>query len=106
LVMPNEKTAKQIVDLRLQRQRERDEAKRSKVMLDDIFSKIKEGEIKDLNIILKADVQGSLEALKASLQKLTNQEVKVNIIHDGVGGINESDVLLALASKAIISVLM
>lgn len=102
IVLPNEKLAKQIVELRLQRQREKDEAAKAKLSLDDIFNKIKEGEIKELNIILKADVQGSLEALKTSLVKLSNSEVKVKIIHDGVGGINESDVLLALASKAII----
>ncbi len=102
IVLPNEKLAKQIADLRLQRQREKDEAAKAKLTLDDIFNKIKEGEIKDLNIILKADVQGSLEALKSSLVKLSNSEVKVKIIHDGVGGINESDVLLALASKAIV----
>ncbi|MCA1927180.1 MAG: translation initiation factor IF-2 [Calditerrivibrio sp.] len=102
IIMPNEKLAKQITDIRLQKQREKEESARAKLTLNDIFSKIKEGEIKDLNIILKADVQGSLEALKASLQKLSNSEVKVKIIHDGVGGINESDVLLALASKAII----
>lgn len=102
IIMPNEKLAKQIADIRLQKQREKDESAKAKLTLNDIFSKIKEGEIKDLNIILKADVQGSLEALKASLQKLSNSEVKVRIIHDGVGGINESDVLLALASKAII----
>ncbi|MCX8085172.1 MAG: translation initiation factor IF-2 [Calditerrivibrio sp.] len=102
LVVPNEKIAKQIVDIRLQKQREKDEAAKAKLTLDDIFNKIKEGEIKDLNIILKADVQGSLEALKSSLVKLSNSEVKVKIIHDGVGGINESDVLLAMASKAII----
>ncbi|ADR19208.1 translation initiation factor IF-2 [Calditerrivibrio nitroreducens] len=102
IVLPNEKLAKQIVEIRLQKQREKDEAARAKLSLDDIFNKIKEGEIKDLNIILKADVQGSLEALKSSLAKLSNSEVKVKIIHDGVGGINESDVLLALASKAII----
>jgi translation initiation factor IF-2 len=102
LVMPNEKLAKQIVDIRLHKKREKDEAAKAKLTLDDIFNKIKEGEIKELNIILKADVQGSLEALKASLTKLSNAEVKVKVIHDGVGGINESDVLLALASKAII----
>ncbi|MEF3254605.1 MAG: translation initiation factor IF-2 [Deferribacterales bacterium] len=102
LVVPNEKLAKQITDIRLKKQQEKEEAAKAKLSLEDIFNKIKEGEIKELNIILKADVQGSLEALKSSLQKLSNSEVKVKIIHDGVGGINESDVLLAIASKAII----
>jgi translation initiation factor IF-2 len=66
------------------------------------MERIKEGQIKELNIIIKADVQGSLEALKSSLAKLSNQEVKVNIVHDATGGITESDVVLAVASKAII----
>ncbi len=73
-----------------------------KVSLDDLFSRIQEGNMKDLNIIVKADVQGSAEAVKASLEKLTNEEVRVRVIHSGVGGINESDVMLAEASGAII----
>ncbi len=73
-----------------------------KVSLDDLFSRIQEGNMKDLNIIVKADVQGSAEAVKASLEKLTNEEVRVRVIHNGVGGINESDVMLAEASGAII----
>jgi len=73
-----------------------------KVSLDDLFSRIQEGNIKDLNIIVKADVQGSAEAVKASLEKLSNEEVRVRVIHNGVGGINESDVMLAEASGAII----
>ncbi len=73
-----------------------------KVSLDDLFSRIQEGNVKDLNIIVKADVQGSAEAVKASLEKLTNEEVRVRVIHNGVGGINESDVMLAEASGAII----
>ena len=72
------------------------------VTLNDLFDKIKEGELLDLNIILKADVQGSAEALKNSLLKLSNSEVNVKVIHDGTGGISESDVLLAVASKALI----
>lgn len=75
---------------------------RQKVTLDAIFDQIKEGNIKDLNIIVKADVQGSVEAIKQSLIKLSNDEVAVKIIHGGVGNINESDVILASASKAII----
>jgi len=73
-----------------------------KVSLEDLFSKIKQGELKDLNIIVKADVQGSAEAIKASLEKLTNEEVRVRVIHSGVGAINESDVMLASTSGAII----
>ncbi len=73
-----------------------------KVSLDDLFEQIKQGEVKDLNIIVKADVQGSAEALKASLEKLSNDEVRVNMIHTGVGAINESDVLLASTAGAII----
>jgi translation initiation factor IF-2 len=77
-------------------------AKTIKVSLEDLFSKIKQGELKDLNIIVKADVQGSAEAIKTSLEKLTNEEVRVQVIHSGVGAINESDVMLAATSGAII----
>ena len=73
-----------------------------KVSLEDLFSKIKQGELKDLNIIVKADVQGTAEAIKASLEKLTNEEVRVRVIHSGVGAISESDVMLASTSGAII----
>ncbi len=73
-----------------------------KVTLEDLFSRIQQGELKNLNIIVKADVQGSAEALKASLEKLTNEEVRVRVIHSGVGAINESDVMLAATSGAII----
>ncbi len=84
---------------------EKEQAMRSNkknVSLEEIFEQIKEGEIKDLNIIIKADVHGSIEALKQSLEKLSNEEVRVNIIHSQVGAIKESDVLLASASNAII----
>lgn len=73
-----------------------------KVSLEDLFTQIKEGELKDLNIIVKADVQGSAEAIKASLEKISNEEVRVRIIHSGIGAINESDVMLAATSGAII----
>ena len=73
-----------------------------KVSLEDIFAQIKDGEIKDLNIILKADVQGSIEAIRQSLEKLSNDEVRVSIIRTAVGGIKEADVMLAAASNAII----
>ncbi|MBQ6867759.1 MAG: translation initiation factor IF-2, partial [Clostridia bacterium] len=70
--------------------------------LDNLFSHIEQGAIKDLNIIVKADVHGSAEAVKASLEKLSNEEVRVKVIHSGVGGINDTDVMLASASSAII----
>ena len=75
---------------------------KAKMSLDDLFSKIKEGNLKELNLIIKADVQGSVEAVKQSLLKLSNDEVVVKVIHGGVGAINESDVILASASNAII----
>ena len=78
------------------------EETKSKVSLDDLFSKIQEGNLKELNILVKAYVQGSVEAMKQSLLKLSNDEVVVKIIHGGVGAINESDVTLASASNAII----
>jgi len=73
-----------------------------KVSLEDLFTRIQQGELKDLNIIVKADVQGSAEAIKASLEKITNEEVRVRVIHSGVGAINESDIMLASTSGAII----
>jgi len=73
-----------------------------KVSLEDLFSRIQQGELKDLNIIVKADVQGSAEAIKTSLEKITNEEVRVRVIHSGVGAINESDIMLASTSGAII----
>ncbi|MBQ9321803.1 MAG: translation initiation factor IF-2, partial [Eubacterium sp.] len=78
------------------------EETRSRMSLDDLFSQIHEGDVKDLNIVVKADVQGSVEAVRQSLEKLSNEEVAVKIVHGGVGAINESDVTLAVASNAII----
>ena len=74
----------------------------TRISLDDINSQIKAGNLKELNIIIKADVQGSVEAVKQSMLKLSNEEVEVKVIHGGVGAINESDVILASASNAII----
>ncbi|MEC9492377.1 translation initiation factor IF-2 [Flexistipes sp.] len=102
IVTQDEKTAKQVASMRHDKKKEKELAERSKVSLNDLFDRIKEGEISELNIVIKADVQGSLEALKNSLLKLSNPEVKLNIIHGGVGGINESDILLASASNAIV----
>ena len=100
-VVTDERMAKELAS---QRKAERKDAVSSvnRVTLEDLFSQIKEGEIKDLNIIVKADVQGSAEAIKASLEKITNEEVRVKVIHSGVGAVSERDVMLAAASGAII----
>ncbi len=73
-----------------------------RLSLDALFSQMSEGSIKDLNIVIKADVQGSVQAVKQSLEKLSNEEVQVKVIHGGVGAVTESDILLAAASNAII----
>ena len=101
----NEKEARNFADTFISEGREKllDASKaKSKMSLDDLFSQIQAGDVKELNIIVKADVQGSVEAVKQSLVKLSNDEVVVKIIHGGVGAINESDVILASASNAII----
>ncbi len=98
----DEKTAKEIALQRQQIRREQDMRKVKHMSLDDISRQMALGEIAELNLIIKGDVDGSIEALSGSLQKLSNEEVKVNIIHTGVGAISESDVLLASASNAII----
>ncbi len=98
----DEKTAKQLVSKRKADVRRNLVKQGAKVTLEDLFGQIKEGQIKDLNIIVKADVQGTLEALKNSLEKIANEEVKVKIIHASTGGIKESDVTLASVSNAII----
>ena len=98
----DEKLAKSIAEHRIEQQRN-ELIKSKKVSLDDLFNQIQAGEIKDLNIVIKADVQGSVEALKGSLEALNkNDEVRVNITHSGVGAINESDIELATASNALI----
>ena len=101
-VASDERAARQLSEKRAVKRREVELKKIVKVSLEDLFSQIQEGEIKDLNIIIKADVQGSVEALRESLLKLENEEVRVQVIHGGVGAINESDVMLASASNAII----
>ncbi len=99
----NEKEARQISEAFITRGKEKLIADtRSRMSLDDLFNKMQEGNLKELNLIIKADVQGSVEAVKASLLKLSNEEVVVKCIHSGVGAINESDVILASASNAII----
>lgn len=101
-VAVDEKQARILAERRQQELRGQSLKKNPHVSLEDLFNQIKEGEIKDLNIIVKADVHGSIEALKASLLKLTNDEVRVNVIHANVGTISENDILLASASNAII----
>ncbi len=98
----DEKKAKAVVEKRKEKIKEDSIKSRSAVSLDALFDQIKQGEVKDLNIIVKADVQGSVEAVKQSLTKLSNEEVRVCCIHGGVGGVTESDVMLAAASNAII----
>ena len=98
----DEKTAHKLVEKRKAKARAELIKKGSTVTLDDLFSQIKEGEMKELNVIIKADVQGSVEAIKDSLVKLSNEEVRVRPIHCAAGGINESDVTLAKVSNAII----
>ncbi|TGE35304.1 translation initiation factor IF-2 [Desulfosporosinus fructosivorans] len=102
-VVADEKLARQITSARIS-VRKVEESKKTvvKVSLEDLFEKIKEGEIKELNIIIKADVQGSVEALRQSLLRLSTDEVRVNPIHGGVGAINKNDIMLASASNAII----
>ena len=98
----DEKLARELVEQRKEEARAKANAPVTKVSLEDLFSQIQAGEMKNLNIIVKADVQGSVEAVKASLEKLSNDEVRVRVIHGGVGAINESDVMLASTSQAII----
>ncbi len=98
----DERLARELVEQRKTEERAKANAPVQKVSLEDLFSQIQAGEVKDLNIIVKADVQGSAEAVKASLEKISNEEVRVRVIHSGVGAINESDVMLAATSKAII----
>lgn len=102
IVVPDERLARQISLYRQEKIRSKELSKLSKVSLEELYEKIKKGEIKELNVVLKADVQGSIEAMKEALKKLSTEEVKVKIIHDGVGGITETDVNLASASNAII----
>ena len=98
----DEKMARQLVEQRKEKEKEERNKAFHKVTLDNLFQSIQEGEMKELNIIVKADVQGSVEAIRASLEKLSNEEVRVKVIHGAVGAINESDVMLAAASGAII----
>ena len=98
----DERMARELVEERKIQQKNAAFGTNKKVSLEDLFSQIQAGEMKTLNIIVKADVQGSAEAVKASLEKITNEEVRVKVIHSAVGAINESDVMLAATSGAII----
>ncbi len=98
----DEKIARSVAEKRIAKKKEEEIKLNSKVSLDDLFQRIKEGEIKELDIVVKADVQGTIEALKASLEKIKNDEVKVAVVHAGVGAITESDVMLASAANALI----
>lgn len=98
----DEKKARAIAELRASKAKEEEQRNVQKVTLDNIFEKIKEGEMKELDIIIKADVQGSVEALVQSLQGIKSEEVRISIVHSAVGAINESDVMLASASHALI----
>ena len=98
----DERLARELVEQRKEKIKNEIFSAKEKVTLDNLFSQLSDGDLKELNIIVKADVQGSVEAVKDSLQKLSNEEVKVSVIHGGVGAINESDVMLAQASGAII----
>ena len=101
-VVENERMARELVEQRKQKEKDERNAGNKLVTLENLFEHIKEGNIKELNIIVKADVQGSAEAVRSSLEKISTDEVRVKVIHSGVGAINESDVMLASASSAII----
>ena len=98
----DERLARELVEQRKEKQKEEQWGNHTKVTLDNLFDQMQLGEVKELKVIVKADVQGSVEAVRQSLEKLSNDEVRVNVIHGGVGAIRESDVMLASASNAII----
>jgi len=102
IILADEKQARSVAEHRLLKLRERELSRSSKITLENLFDQIQEGEVKELKLILKTDVHGSLEAIADSLLKLSTSEVKVNIIHSGTGAITETDIMLASASNAII----
>jgi len=102
IVLEDERKAKQIAMMRQQKQREAALARLSRVSLEGLYQQIKEGGVKELKVILKADVHGSIEALTKAMSELGNEEIKVNIIHTGIGEVTESDIMLASASDAIV----
>ena len=101
-VVDDERRARAVVENRKFKEKQEKQKAATKISLDNLFEQIEAGKTKDLNIIVKADVQGSVEAVKQSLERITNEEVRVKVIHGAVGAINESDVMLASASNAII----
>ncbi|MCX7822972.1 MAG: translation initiation factor IF-2 [Syntrophobacterales bacterium] len=101
-VVADEKQARTIAEHRLRKQREREISLSTKVTLEKLYEQIREGQLKELNLILKTDVQGSLEALTEAIRKLSHPEIKINIIHSATGAINETDIMLASASNAIV----
>ncbi len=102
IVMPDEQKARKVAEYRARKQREAEAAREAKMSLEKLFEKLQAGKTKELKVILKADVQGTLEALADSLRKLSTDEVRVNIIRTGIGAVSETDVMLAAASDAII----
>jgi len=102
VVMPSEKAARAIGEKRREKQRDEQMKASSKITLEDLFDKMQEGEVKELNMVLKADVQGSVEAIRQSVEKISNEEVQLKVIHCGVGAITDSDIMLASASNAIV----
>jgi len=102
LVVTDERAAREVALARMQRQRSLELSGYQKITLEDLHTRIKEGEVKELNLVIKADVQGSVEALRESLERLNAASVKIKVIHSGAGGITESDVLLASSSNALI----
>ncbi len=102
VVLSDEKKAREVAEYRQRKARESELAKRGRVSLESVFEKLQEGEFKELNVVLKTDVQGSMEALSEALQKLSTKDIRVNIVRAGIGAVSESDVLLASASDAII----
>ncbi|MTI94469.1 MAG: translation initiation factor IF-2 [Firmicutes bacterium] len=99
---PDEKTARQCAEKQSSQARDAELAPKSAMSLDDVFKQMEQGEVRELNLLIKSDVQGTTEALKQALSKIQEEDIKVNIIHDGVGAINSSDIMLASASNAII----
>ncbi|HVM95447.1 MAG TPA: EF-Tu/IF-2/RF-3 family GTPase, partial [Candidatus Acidoferrales bacterium] len=102
VAVTDEATARQVAEHRRGKQREADLVKTAKVSLEDLYNQLQAGDVKELRVILKADVQGSVEALSEALSRLSSDEVRLNILHASVGGITESDVLLASASNAVV----
>jgi translation initiation factor IF-2 len=101
-IVSSEKEARQVIDEKVQQQKKTEAAPSRRITLEDLYGKMQEGEMPSLKVVIKCDVQGSLEALKSSMKKLETDEVKIDFVHEGVGRISESDVMLASASEAII----